>query len=886
MLVAVAAMAFVSCQKEDDAPVSESKSASLALQANVLDTKTYIKNNAILWGAGEYVRLYYNDGAVNYAKSTSESEDWSGETLAMFNFDITYDSADSYVLGGVYPASATEISDNNTEPAKFKVELPSTQNASASSYDPKAFIMIMKPEIVKTFDAQAYLVSFRRATALNKITLTGVKEPITSVEITVPKDKCLAGRRYFDLTTGVEGEIYHSQANTIKVNAEYTENSIDIWFTSWGVELLPGDELTIKMISAEKTYTRTITANENGIKFVEGDLNKLSISMSHKDVVEEVLDNLSGKYLIAAMPEKWVLMSDRVHDGGYYISTNTNVTSTASDVNAVEFYEVENIENYVWTVTKVDGGYAVKNNSTGKYLKLGKDGNNAYSSDDLVVFDIAVTDKLAVITDKTYTSRQLEYNSSSPRFAFYKNTQNDIYFIPWVEDSTPRITVSNNIIEVKADATSTEFTYILHNVTGTPEVNVADGATMSNVFATADNGTVTVEFDANTEGDAKSATLVLSIEGAEDVEVVINQTEYVDASAIEEITVEDFLEKSVDANVWYKLTGAVSNIVNTEYGNFNLTDATGTVYVYGLTKTQVSSNDKSFSSIGLKEGDVVTLIGTRAEYNNNAQVGGPAYYVSHQQVSAAPSISCKDNVVTITAAESATIYYTINGDDPTIESTEYEAAFGIEEDTTVKAIAVEDGKLVSSVTVANCIWVDPNSDPGDLPVVAPSGTVLWSETWADAGSTSTSFASNTAISSYDYSGRAGFEDNATSVTYASDASNNVRITKSSGANCTSGHLWFNKSVAGELKTSAIKLYGATSLKFSHSQGTSGSSCETLYSIDGGSNWISLGTQSGAIATKTYTFTVPVGTESIMIKLAHASSNAKNTRVDNLELKVN
>ncbi len=173
---------------------------------------------------------------------------------------------------------------------------------------------------------------------------------------------------------------------------------------------------------------------------------------------------------------------------------------------------------------------------------------------------------------------------------------------------------------------------------------------------------------------------------------------------------------------------------------------------------------------------------------------------------------------------------------------------------------------------------------GEDPV--PSGTVLWAETWADAGVNTTTFANNSAISTYTYAGRSGYGDNATSVTYTADASNNVRITKSSGGNCTSGHLWFNKSVAGELKTSAIKLYGATSLSFSHSQGTSGSSCQTLYSVDGGSTWTSLGTQSGAIATKTYNFTVPEGTESIMIKLAHASSNKNNTRVDNLVLKVN
>lgn len=93
-------------------------------------------------------------------------------------------------------------------------------------------------------------------------------------------------------------------------------------------------------------------------------------------------------------------------------------------------------------------------------------------------------------------------------------------------------------------------------------------------------------------------------------------------------TVEEFLAAAED-DTWYELTGTIENLVNTTYGNFDLTDATGTVYVYGLTKTKVASNDKSFASIGLKEGDVVTLIGKRASYKGTAQVDGPAYYVSH-----------------------------------------------------------------------------------------------------------------------------------------------------------------------------------------------------------------------------------------------------------------
>ena len=94
-------------------------------------------------------------------------------------------------------------------------------------------------------------------------------------------------------------------------------------------------------------------------------------------------------------------------------------------------------------------------------------------------------------------------------------------------------------------------------------------------------------------------------------------------------TVADFLTQSVSSSKWYKLTGTITNLKTGNYGNFNLVDETGTVYVYGLTSSLVAKNDQSFPNLGLKEGDVVTIVGTRAEYNGTAQVGGPSYYISH-----------------------------------------------------------------------------------------------------------------------------------------------------------------------------------------------------------------------------------------------------------------
>jgi len=124
-------------------------------------------------------------------------------------------------------------------------------------------------------------------------------------------------------------------------------------------------------------------------------------------------------------------------------------------------------------------------------------------------------------------------------------------------------------------------------------------------------------------------------------------------------TIADFLKAEVPAEgeepTWYTLTGKITNIANTTYGNFDLTDDTGTVYVYGLTATQVESNDKSFSTLGLRVNDVVTLKGTRAVYQGTAQVGGPAYYVSHV---AAPYVEVSKTKINV-AADATSAEFTV-----------------------------------------------------------------------------------------------------------------------------------------------------------------------------------------------------------------------------------
>ena len=73
----------------------------------------------------------------------------------------------------------------------------------------------------------------------------------------------------------------------------------------------------------------------------------------------------------------------------------------------------------------------------------------------------------------------------------------------------------------------------------------------------------------------------------------------------------------------YELVGTIGGTINTTYGNFDLTDETGTVYVYGLTATNLgygAKNDKSYASLGLNEGDKIKIHGYRGSFNDKIEV--------------------------------------------------------------------------------------------------------------------------------------------------------------------------------------------------------------------------------------------------------------------------
>lgn len=125
---------------------------------------------------------------------------------------------------------------------------------------------------------------------------------------------------------------------------------------------------------------------------------------------------------------------------------------------------------------------------------------------------------------------------------------------------------------------------------------------------------------------------------------------------VQTVTIAAFNAAAESNDVWYQLTGTIKNLKDgDQYGNFDLEDETGSVYVYGVL-SEKGGEKKKFQELvaekGIKEGDKLTIIGNRGSYNDKIEVLN-AYFVSVESGGDVPTEPDHTNV-TVADLASAT----------------------------------------------------------------------------------------------------------------------------------------------------------------------------------------------------------------------------------------
>ena len=138
-------------------------------------------------------------------------------------------------------------------------------------------------------------------------------------------------------------------------------------------------------------------------------------------------------------------------------------------------------------------------------------------------------------------------------------------------------------------------------------------------------------------------------------------------------TIASFLAASESSTDWYELTGTISGLKNDDqYGNFKLTDASGTVYVYGVL-SEKGGEKKKFqelvSKYGIANGGTITIKANRGSYTNSdgsvKDEAVNAYFISYSGGDTPPAGETDHGATTVAsflaASESTSDWYELTG---------------------------------------------------------------------------------------------------------------------------------------------------------------------------------------------------------------------------------
>ncbi len=397
------------------------------------------------------------------------------------------------------------------------------------------------------------------------------------------------------------------------------------------------------------------------------------------------------------------------------------------------------IDNATFTIAKMDGGYSVKSHS-GIYISGKADSNTIVEGSEAVANTITLTDGNAVIASN---AASIMYNAASNqlRFRFYKDgsSQKPVALYkkgegggttPSDQPATATITASDVTVEVGKTANIGATT----NSTAAIQYAVAD-----ETIATVANGVVT----GVKAGSTKVTLSVAAVEGkftaaSKEITVTVKEAGANPPSGeVQTVTVAQFLAAAESDTQKYQLTGTIDGTINTTFGNFDLKDETGSVYVYGLTATELgygASNDKSFGTLNLNKGDVITIIGYRGSYNDKVEVMY-AYFVEKVSSGTTPDPGTTDpdpvdgTAVTMTetqlaaaAAGGATvnmdsvISFTNSSDYGTTTVTELRVYKGM-----VLTISAKSGYSIKQIVFTCTANGETKQGPGCWGAGAPSG---------------------------------------------------------------------------------------------------------------------------------------------------------------------
>ena len=533
MLFAVAAIASVSCQKEDQNAPAEP--VTLTFTSANPETKTEWNDNTIVWSAGDIIRVacqiseneWYSAGNPTEPKMYVSEALPEGGVTAKFKLKTGNNSFPAGLSGNLqfyalYPSTCNGNSASFKNAPKLSYDISAQQTSTLQSYDKSCDVLWAKAEdeysAISSIPTSGVSMAWTRVVAHAHITLKGIYgieagEIINSITLTAQENAPFVGKYDLNITNGTVEE--NKTANSLTVNCSDIVADASGNVTFWAC-INPCTVTSLNIVVDTDRAVYTIDKTGLNCEFL---VNKRNIQPVNMSAAVRTPKDLTG----AALP------FEETFESVTTTSTNSQLTSLDGFLELSRIYP--NSGSVKFSASSESGKMVTKllDLSSAFFVRILSKG---WDSDE-VTLTVEAGEESKDITMITHgdTGDFVEYvvnfdgidNSESitittpgGKRAFVDN----IYIGEGAAVAAPLI-VAQTPDKLAADAASVAIKYSVYNPVEGKTLTASTEADWLTEVQYAD-GTVTYNVAANTE-DERNATVTLSYEGATPVEVVVTQ---------------------------------------------------------------------------------------------------------------------------------------------------------------------------------------------------------------------------------------------------------------------------------------------------------------------------------------------------------------------------
>lgn len=636
VLVAAAAMALVSCQKNEmDAPAAK-KELHFTIKANAPQTKTVISDNGDKtytpsWKKGDEIGIYFTEPAKDAQADATFAN--INENGPIAEFDGTAAAPEEGVLYAFYPESAiNKAYDDGT----IRLDLSTSQKPTSTSFDPACDILVAQPcEYLS--DGETVVIDdlhFARIMSVLRINLNSTfadvkDEVVESVSFAV-QDVDMAGNAKVDYKTGEIVGWNNGSVDRNVITASYTSEDFvtvagennSVYLVVAPVEIPAGKEITFTIETQNYTITKTVAAP--AMEFNAGKVEVINLTILAENCEKEDTSlDYSGEYLIAGKEgDNWY--AAKKYTSGNYLA-----------VSEIEFIgenivETEAISDHYMTITKVVGGvydgmYTIVD-AGGKYLATSSSDSNNMKAESsasantywTIVKDDAKGTYSIVASKSEYTRNDMRFNyngGTNSRVSCYDGTKTTQPYLALFstslvkQDTTPKLELGEESIELTAAGGEGTIAVTAKNLPAEIQVKAltAEGAQgeVEWLAAAYADGVITYTAQANESTEARTAYIEVYV--SDDLKTGVSVTQ--EAAGV---TKQYYVKVTTAPNDWsgtYLIVAGTSVATAIDGSwlkyatatiNDNKIEATATTNAYAVTIQKVAS--QSYYTIKLANG--------------------------------------------------------------------------------------------------------------------------------------------------------------------------------------------------------------------------------------------------------------------------------------------